>query len=338
MPPIFLAASYLTDPICKSHEFYRRIYVVNHLVKKFFLLLGIIACSCLASLTTAPGIALRGIACYLQKKPFTCRERKAAAEASRTFSLLSWNICCVNGGYPISDGGVMPWTFRIDKIIHKILERNADVNCFYEVFDIQTALRICNAMEPKGYTQFYFNIGPKPIGVSSGMMIASRYRLYNPEFTPFPQETLVGRTKYAAKGVFSFDVGKVAHVCATHLQHSEEPFYPTKEEKIARRKQMEVVLEKKAPNQCNIITGDFNEEIPTSRFTGKTWGGDAFCAQMVGKRVSPPMNLDGTLIMHGTIIQMSLVETGYDATSFKSEALSDHAGLYTVIASGEQSA
>lgn len=370
----FQIASYLTDPICKSHEFFRRLSVVDslnptsrkieNLGRKFLLVSGLIIYALVAMVATVPGIALRALAANLQKEPFLYSKGDCPQKTlpdDRTFSLLSWNICCVGAGYSISDGGVVPWPSRIDDIVKKIIEKDADVNCIYETLDSKSGFTICEKLKQNGYANVYFNIGPQAIGVSSGILVASKYAIKNPEFTLFPKDSLVGRTKHAAKGVFAFDLESSGHcfakIYSTHLQHSEEPEFPTPEEVEARKKQMQLILEKveKVKGRCAIVTGDLNlddqeyrasfwqhrfvkgaafgSERTRERTQEYTWGGDAFCAELVGKRVSAPLNLDHTLVLQGTArsIRTSLVETGYDSSFFKKEALSDHAGLLSQI-------
>ncbi|WP_220017585.1 hypothetical protein [Candidatus Rhabdochlamydia oedothoracis] len=55
-------------------------------------------------------------------------------------------------------------------------------------------------------------------------------------------------------------------------------------------------------------------------------GGDEFCAKMVGKRNSGPLNLDYTLITKDSEMNAEtlLIETGYDDTTFTIDALSNH--------------
>lgn len=364
----FQIASYLTDPICKAHECFRRFSVVDSLNptstkienfgRKFLLVSGLIGYALLATVATVPGIALRALAANSQKEPFLYYRGERAQKTlpdDRTFSLLSWNICCVGAGYSISDGGVVPWSFRIDDIARKILEKDADVNCIYETYDSKSGFYLAETLKRNGYAHVYFNIGPQALGVSSGILVASKYAIKNPEFTEFPKDTLVGRTKHAAKGVFAFDLESRGHcfakIYSTHLQHSEEPEFPTPEEVEGRRRQMELILEKveKIKDRCTIVTGDLNlddQEYRSSfwrdRFEKgdlfsleRTWGGDAFCARLVGnKRISAPLNLDHTMVVKGTArsLRTSLVETGYDPEVFKKEALSDHAGLFSQIA------
>jgi len=107
---------------------------------------------------------------------------------------------------------------------------------------------------------------------------------------------------------------------------------------------MALIIKKVDQNSGNaIVTGDLNldrTEYVHSSWKGifqdvffdengsRTWGGDEFCAKMVGKRESGPLNLDYTLIKGPEIsAKTSLIETGYDDTTFTIDALSDHRGL-----------
>lgn len=355
----FYLASYLTDPICKAHEYFRRIYVVDALnptatkianwARKFFLMMAVVLFSILALFTTGPGAALRGMASWCQNEPYLFHRGGAENKVlpqNREFSVFSWNICCVAGGYTITDGGVVPWEERIDEIVGQIVKQDADVNCLYETFDTKSAFYLTEKLKENGYGHFYYNIGPKAVGVSSGIMIASKYEIKDPEFVLFPKDTLVGRTKNAAKGVFGFDLvseGKsFARVFSTHLQHSEEPAFPTIEEIESRRKQMEIIVDKvnQIRDRSIVVTGDMNQEdLPWPAeyqrgdvFEGKTWAGDGFCANLEGKRVSGPLNLDHTLAVRARNIVTTMVGTGYDPAQYKQEATSDHNGLFSRIA------
>lgn len=372
---MFLSASLLTDPVCLAHETFRQIQVVNHrtsqdkvitkLVEKCLLILRLIFWGCLALITTIPGVALRFLAIKLQGEPFLSYHRKDAIEET-TFdngkiTLLSWNICCLGGGYSISEGGVFPFRARIDRIIQRILKpqddskNSPDVVCLYETFDTSAAFYIVNRLKKEGYNHIFWNIGPKTLGVSSGILVASRFKIINPEFTPFPLDTLVGRTKGTTKGIFSFDLeykkDTYAKIFSTHPQHSELPKFPTIAETIARNSQMQLIMEKvdKIKDQSVIITGDLNfddeeyENICSQnnyKFTkntqygkDKTWGGDSFCAKLMRKKVSSALNLDHTIIRKSdrAKITTALIATGYDDTKYQKEALSDHRGLFSTI-------
>jgi endonuclease/exonuclease/phosphatase family metal-dependent hydrolase len=355
----FTAASYLTDPACKVHELFRRLFIVQALYptswqvtnlarKAGISLLGVgyVVLSPLGLL----GIFFRAVAANLQTEPYIHWKGNLAPLQKRpgSFSLLSWNVGCVGAGYVITDAGLMPWPFRINAIADKIQKEDADVVCLYEVFDIKTAQQLYDKMKNQ-YAHFYFHVGPRATGLSSGFFIASKYDIQSPSFTPFPKEMLVGRTKNAEKGVFSFDLGHFATIFTTHLQQSEEPAHETPEEIKARREEMEFLMKKvdTVKNRAVIVTGDLNmrdneyKDYSWSKDFDKgdvvdkepSWGGDQFCASLVKKKVSGPLNLDHTMIKKGTAqaVKTCHVKTGFDGTQFRRKALSDHVGLRSEI-------
>lgn len=351
----FEVASYLTNPICLARESFieAQVQTVDRVAKKIFLYLSAVFFSFLALFTTVPGVALRGMASWMQPQPFLVQtsDNKKVLPENRSFTLLSWNVCCVPAGYSITDGGVIPWKERIDAIAKKIIEKNSDVNCLYELFDLDAALYLKEKLKEAGYTHFYYNIGPQGIGVSSGMMVASKYETDSPEFDPFPKSTLVGRTQFCNKGVFSFDLmsngRSFARIFSTHLQHSELPEFPTSEEVQARASQMQIIVDKisRLRDRCLVLTGDLNLDEQECQNSGwrtsfvrgnpieNTWGGDEFCANLENKPVSRPMTLDYTFFWQdsGAAIVNSALETGYLASVYQKQAMSDHLGILSEI-------
>ena len=361
---VYRVASWLTDPICSAHRLYRQIFIVDahypmateleRWVRKSLLVFGSSAHALLSLITTFPGIALRFIVISLQNNPYIYfrgdGEEKQLMDKS--FTLLSWNLCCVSGGYSITEGGVLPWIYRIHLLTSAVCSQNADVVCLFEIFDIQTALQLIEGLK-SSYAHFYFNIGPSTIGLSSGMFVASKVKVANPAFVPFTQKSLDGRSKHCNKGVFAFDVldeGKnVVRIFSTHLQHSEIPDNPTHGELKSRRDEMEIILIQIRENQDKscVLTGDLNLEEWEYQASdwkecfaegkiesqGCTWGGDQFCSALVGKPSSSPATLDHTMITTDTnaTITTSYIETGFNAALFKPEALSDHKGLLSII-------
>jgi endonuclease/exonuclease/phosphatase family metal-dependent hydrolase len=361
---LFQVASYLTEPVCQCRELFYRIQVVEYLnpedwkisnvVRQAFLFMGLATCAALAVFATLPGIALRSLASRFQEHPYIYSVGDAAEKDlpdNHTFSLLAWNICGIYAGYCITDGGVVPLPYRIDAIINKIVEADADVVCLYEVFDVNSAYYISQKLKQEGYVHFFFNVGPKAFGVSSGTMVASKYHVKNPEFTPYSQDLLVGRTKNASKGIFSFDLQSqeksFARVYALHLQHSEECVSPTEEEVESRKKQMEVVMKKieaVKEDLCLVAAGDFNldqNECDNSFwrkfFIGddikETWGGSILCSSLMDYKPCPPLKLDYVLVVKETAesITSTPIKTGYDAKKYTWEALSDHDGIRSEI-------
>jgi hypothetical protein len=354
------AASYLTDPICKSRELLMRCYVikdlhpdsyrVTNLVRQILLLCGMAACALLAVSCTLPAMALRYAVCSLQKEPYVYRKGNVEEKdlKSSTFTLLSWNICYTQGGYEITDGGVLSSPERILALSDKIVEQDADVVCLYEVFDINTALYLYEKMK-NTYAHFYFSMGPRVVGPSSGIFVATKFAVEDPQFLAFPKEALDGRAKNCEKGIFSFDIKNCARIFATHLQHSEICAEPTSSEVKARQSEMEIMMElidKPGRTKGRVVVGDLNMEedefdvawkdrfLKTDNFTEKTWGGDGYCAALMGKKASIPLNLDHNMVVKGTAqgIYTFLIPTGFDGNVLSRDALSDHQGLFSIIA------
>jgi hypothetical protein len=114
-----------------------------NVIRKISLCIGLAGWASLALFTIVPGIALRSIALHIHNHPFIYVQGELESKTlppDRSFSLLIWNICCVGAGFSISDGGGVPWAFRIDDIINKIIEQDADVNCLFETFDPPSTL------------------------------------------------------------------------------------------------------------------------------------------------------------------------------------------------------
>lgn len=360
---LFYLAAILTDPVCKAHEYYTlfvhsdSIYPdlphIDRVATKVAFFAHILFFGSLAIISTLPGVALRYLIINLQDNPFNHLEGRAREKkfGGNEFSLLSWNICCSLGGYVYTDAGVTNWPSRIDAIVDKIKEQDADVLCLYELFDAEASMKLYKELKDQ-YAHFYINIGPRTIGASSGLFVASKFPIHDPHFVAFPKDMLVGRTQFSEKGIFSFGVGTPdqpkARIFTTHLQHSEEVDFETDQEINARKEEMDLVMGEisKIRGQTVILTGDLNlddEEYEESLWhnqfekkvtsSKKTWGGDAFCAGLVEKRPSPPLNLDHTLLLKdsGARIETRILPTGFQGDQFKPAALSDHSGLHSII-------
>lgn len=364
---LYKVGSFFTDPICLVRENYLELFVADDLYPeqtflekicyKAYLAITMAVYAAVALPSALLGMGFRFLATNLQNEPFLYFHNSSAIDkqlnVEGNFSLLSWNVCCVPGGYCISDGGVVPWERRVDAILEKINETGADVNCLYETFDTTSAHYIAKKLSENGYGYVYYNIGAQALGVSSGMLVASKYPISRAQFHAFPKETLVGRTKAAAKGVFSFELqsngSSFARVFSTHLQHSEIPAEPTAEEIRARSSQMQIILRLMENNEeqlCSILTGDLNMDISEysenqwdrsfqrdADFDHNTWAGDEYSARLMQKAISGELTLDHTALYRGTgvSIDTGLLDPLYDPSQYRSSALSDHAGLISQI-------
>lgn len=353
---LFEISSYLTEPVCQCRQKYYEFCAVKEMhpndnkcarfAKKFFLVLGILGYAALALIATIPGIILRSLAVAFEKEPFIFINGPVNPKSIENdqFSLLAWNICGVVAGYSITDGGVTPIEYRQKKIADAILVQDSDVVCLYEVFDILTANYLIDRLK-ETYPYFIYNIGARGIGPSSALFIASKLPIDDLEFTPFPKETLVGRTKGSEKGVLGLTLSNCVRLYTTHLQHSEIPAEPLDEEKAGRRAQMELILQKANEKAIPIlITGDLNmddDELTSlaikdfslgTRKHAHSWRGDAWCAKLMGKTGSSSRNLDYTMGKSVKALTTKIAfTTFFNPDDLQPVALSDHSPLLSTI-------
>ncbi len=254
-------ASYLTDPACKSREFWVRSLVLDDLPSaspricnflyfasylpfcsflaqdeyakwfEFYYLRSASVGLALTSCFTAPlGIALRAIVGNIASGPFHYRGSFPEKEREGNwFSHLLRNICGIEGGYDIEEGAQMPirddlnyiGSDRIDHLIEQIRSCNPDVLCLNEVFDFNDAHYIANALKDQ-YAHFIFQCGTRSVGPNSGLFFASKFGVSHSEFKPFPKEMLVGDTKQCEKGVLIVDIkDSQGYIATIALTHGQ---------------------------------------------------------------------------------------------------------------------
>ena len=358
----FDVASLLTDPVCYAHQLARRAHTVKELhpdassaeqiARQFFFLASAAVCACLAIVTTIPGIILRELGIAVQNKNFRYYESNAEEKTLiNELKIASWNVGILASGHVITDAGVTPWQDgRGDKVLEKIKDKDADVVVLFEMFDPAAAKHFIKGLE-ETYKYFIYNPGSKAVGPNSGIFVASKSRILNPQYTPFSADMLDGRAKGGARGLLEFNLSKRVRIFASHLQHSEIPAYPTLGEIKARRKEMDFIVDRTEAFKVrnNIFTADanMNEEewhtwadlfVRDPNVVGKkTWGGDDWCARAVNRpKISGPLCLDYTGIFQDAtvdpeLIQTTLIETGFEPTRYLPSALSDHKGLFSRI-------
>lgn len=358
-------ASYLSDPALNIRDHYFSIKIVDKLHatesnahrvgRKILLGLQLCGNALLSTVTTLFGIAIRSAISNVEKEPFLHFKGdlpEKTLPGNRKFTHLNWNICATPGGFAITDGGLVPWAERIDRIAQAIIDQNADVVSLFEVFDLHAGFYLYKKLKPH-YSHLYFNIGAHAIGPNSGSFFASKYKVQDASFTPYEKKSLVWTTKFAEKGFFHANLVSDNNVFAslyeTHLQHSNVPSDPTEAEVKGRKKQMKAlrIATDKDPNKCVVIAGDLNMDDAelqalkiSQKFTKgdreakKSWGGDKFCVELAypERNVSGERNLDHTMVRIGkTSIKTTLTETHFNAESINTKALSDHKGLISTI-------
>jgi endonuclease/exonuclease/phosphatase family metal-dependent hydrolase len=145
-------------------------------------------------------------------------EGKEKIATDQSFSALTLNVCAFSGALPMLYGGPTPWKDRIDSLTSRIKEVDADVIALQEVFDSEAAVGFYQRLKDR-YSYFYLDIGPRVdiIGTSSGLFVASKYKIANPKFTLFDDREMV-----RSYGFFDFTIKSsdqtLGHITTTHLQ------------------------------------------------------------------------------------------------------------------------
>ncbi|HSX12904.1 MAG TPA: endonuclease/exonuclease/phosphatase family protein [Chlamydiales bacterium] len=163
-----------------------------------------------------------------EKAPFVYLKSDASDKTGvnppEEFTVLSLNTCFVPGNFPLLFGGVyLPWQKRVSPLAEKILSINADVVCLQEVHAEDASYALYEKLK-NDYSYFYMAMGPRVLGFSldtlglpSGLFVASKYPIENPQFTLF--STSGFPMNY---GFFDFIVknGKtsIGHIYTTHTQ------------------------------------------------------------------------------------------------------------------------
>lgn len=349
---VFILAAILLVPFCQCDAYYERIFTIDtlypddskciNLARQFFLLVGALGWGALGLLTTLPAIALRGIAVYLQSSPYIFAKGENSPYSrpeKQAVSLLSWSVYCGSGGDPIYNRGVAPTSFRLERIAAKLIRQKADVNCLHEVFDVMAAEYLKNKLEKAGYNYFYYNID------SSGIFVASRFEIIDPEFTSF--------TNGKNQGVFGFTIvepkGPLARIHAIHLTESKKPDHPKFKEQKCRQEQLKQVadiIKKKADDTLPVlIAGVFNmgsKELNalsfsdeygrgTATFFKKTWSGNRWWAYMNEQKASRPKNLHHIFAKNTEPMTIIPFSNCFKDDTYREKGLSNCEPLYTTF-------
>jgi len=150
--------------------------------------------------------------------------------------------------------------------LHTIsLKKNADVVCLQEVHDEESAYALFRKIKHI-YPYFYINIGadvavvnPNHIALNSGLFVASKYLINNPQFERFQVE---GMQEGIHKGFFSgtliVDNKPFCYLLSTHLN----PFDNDEAKRIRENETKVIVAKIKALQQQAplpaILVGDLN--------------------------------------------------------------------------------
>jgi exonuclease III len=211
-----------------------------------------------------------------QKKPFTYKKGKAEEKIyneDRNLSIFSLNTCFVAGGFPVMFAGVYPWSYRLEGVSQKILAEDADIVCLQEVNDVAASYALYDKLKDS-YAHFYINIGPATLSQNSGLFIASKYPISNPNFFEFNENK--GLQKAVNKGCFDCEIisqnKKIAHIFTAHFPPSKSDETPTEEEKQFRKEAFDKIFVRMNEVDTSnnsvpfVLAADMNASINSEEF------------------------------------------------------------------------
>ncbi|MEC7839378.1 MAG: endonuclease/exonuclease/phosphatase family protein [Chlamydiota bacterium] len=278
-----------------------------------------------------------------------------------SFSILSLNICFLPGELPLLFGGVSPSSERIEAVASVISEKDPDVVCLYEVHEIDSAYELFLKLK-KDFAYFYIDIGPDYLEMNSGLFVASKFKIENPEFKPFQYREMQEQIN---KGYFEFTLvdedSAFAKIYTTHLQ----PYRKRIDEQIRKKEIQEIIDDIVQDNvSCPVILcGDlnipwnsneyFDSGISTLFYDNYTDGIEvvdesnrtysAFLGDHRWDKINSETGVGDEVSHYSEIVDYSLIyNDGSNANlrttrldSFNSDdpemALSDHHGLFSIV-------
>lgn len=248
---------------------------------------------------------------------------------------------------------------RLDDVVEQIQREDKDLVILQEGFDFGMTERLLEKLKGN-YHCMISNVSPKTIGINSGMLILSKYAIdrESVEVVPYgtkhinPQgeEISLPNSEFVEKVFLKFPLkntigATVCYIVATHLRHSSEVESPKEEEKQVRRAQVEMIHSSMKKESIPwVLVGDLNADPDElrSHFNEyqlscrgdlssdvKTWGGDAFSAELEGIKPSNPVRLDYILGFGVSDLSTQYIqdEIPFEDTALKWGAISDHQGM-----------
>lgn len=196
--------------------------------------------------------------------PYTSLKGKQSPTNNKAITVLNWNVCFFPSNLSLFFGGVLPWQDRIEKVAETIQKSNADLVCLQEVFLRDAALSLYDHLKDD-YAYFYINIGCKPfgfnpdlLGLSSGLFVASKYKLENPEYIPFKTAS-----RSHGYGFFLANLPKGKTIISTHLTPGIEA-----SDQTIRQSQIDQILSfaTKSKKPSIFLCGDLNIEFTSPEY------------------------------------------------------------------------
>lgn len=209
------------------------------------------------------GAALRCLASCARKDFIYIKPKKEPAP--RLLSPSKLKICTYNTAlmpeFIAARNEIPPTSERVEVIAQALQKRNDDIVCMQEAFHADASLELSRRLT--NYPYQILDVANQRLGLSSGLMIASKYPLENIKFWRHPESS--GLEQRTNKGLLAATVRlsahKMAYIFNTHL-HGGAP--PPLGGKYYRRKQLKQIrklvptyVEEHQKKQKNTVVGVF---------------------------------------------------------------------------------
>ncbi len=251
------------------------------------------------------GSSIKMVGTALSGRPFIYQKGGGKEQWGKTFSLLSFNACMYESGFPMLLGGVMPASFRLERLIHLVQEKDPDILVLQE-FSLGPSQVLMEALKEM-YPHFYTNVGEPAAWmqhrtVGPELFIASKAPIISePKFIPYEKGT-------HKMGFFCLET-PTCWIVNAHFPEEDQ-------EEVLRQ----VANEVKKLNKPCVLAGDLNyrNKIPKSLFyDAKNGTGDDFVL------------VDRASFSKGKIGVATIEEIPDPGTSWN--ALSDHLPIFAKI-------
>ena len=259
------------------------------------------------------------------------------------------NLCGIGGGMHYDHGGVNNSKSRLQALVQKIRNEDADVVVLQEVYDAKLLKALVKELSGE-FCDIYTNMGQSTWGSVGGLMVLSKVAVHN-----FTNEDFNNSTWQLKRGFATIEVKQrpedalpCARVIGTHLIHDSA------EERMGQVAQIVDSLARRSLSLPTVLTGDLNierdgpEEAVLRPYLKHGYrGADPTCtgrlsAQATGRPAEPDETIDYISLFKRVVLQdgrtLPVVEEGidlvdchlvpgFDATYNTRAADSDHQGM-----------
>jgi endonuclease/exonuclease/phosphatase family metal-dependent hydrolase len=183
----------------------------------------------------------------------------------KELKVLFLNTCLQGGFLSVVTGNVTSlhekfdtqYPSRLDALVAFIESKKPDIICLSEVHDLFAMKALKKKLKERGFEFFIEDIPSHPIFVNSGLFVASKVKISNPNFIKYTYHERSGVHKGALQGCITFDTHvdeKIVKIATTHLNYGFK-----ESNKNSRKKQLEKILNTiDKDGKTFLLGGDFN--------------------------------------------------------------------------------